>query len=85
MRFGRLKAFKSMNIVPCGQGKNQFLKTRTTDMESRTRELWPFAFKLPMDYTGNFFIPINIVTLAFVDFFKESTSNISEMQLEVHT
>ena len=46
MRFGRLEAFNSINIV---QRKSQFLKTRTINMESRTRELWPFAFEMAMD------------------------------------
>ena len=86
MRFGRLKAFNSINIY-CAlwTGKNQILKTRTTNMESGTRELWPFFFKMPMDETGNFFLPINIVTLTFVDFFKEPISSISSNISETHT
>ena len=32
-------------------------------MEIQTRELWPFAFKMSMDETGNIFTPVNIVTL----------------------
>ena len=48
-----------------GTGKSQILTTRTTNMESQARKLWPFAFafKLPVDQAGSFFIPINIVTL----------------------
>ena len=71
MRFGRgrLEVFNSVNIVPCGQGKVKLVKQEPrTWMESRTRELWPFAFKMPilMDQTGNFFIPKNIVTLTYL-------------------
>ena len=53
-------------------------------MESRTRELWPLAFQMPMDQTDKFVIPINIVKLTFVDFVKEITSNINSNISEIH-
>ena len=87
MRFGHLEEFNSiLCLAPCGQGKAKFLKQEPRTWRART---WPFAFKMLMDKTGNFFIPIDIVTLTFVDFFKESTSNISsnisEIQFDVHS
>ena len=84
MRLGLLQVFNSINIVPCGQGKAKFLKQEPRTW-SRTRELWLCAFKMPMDETGNFFVPINIVTLTFVNLLKESTSNISSNISEIHT
>ena len=91
MRFGRLEAFNSINIVLCGQRKaNYFLKQEQRTWRAERENFGPLPFEMPVDYTGIFFIPMNrIVTLTTVAFFKESTSNISsnisEIQLEVYT
>ena len=84
MSFGYLEAFNPINIVPCGQGKAKFLN-KNQEHGAECENFGPLPIKMPIDQTGNFFIPINIVTLTYVDFFKESASNISSNVSEIHT
>ena len=67
--------------------KSQILKTRTTNIAER-ENFGPLPLKCQWIIQATFYLNKHL-TLTFVDFFKESTSiinsNISEIQLEVHT
>ena len=86
MCFGRLEAFNSINTVTCGQGKAKFLKQEARTWRAERDNFDPLPLKKCQWIRQATSIPINIVTLTIVDFFKSNIStNISEIQLEVHT
>ena len=45
MRFGRLEAFNSINIVPCGQGKASFLKQQQRTWRAEREKFGPLPSK----------------------------------------
>ena len=45
MRFGRFKAFNSINIVPCGQGKANFLKQEQRTWRAESENFGPLPLK----------------------------------------
>ena len=45
MRFGHLKAFSSINIVPCGQGKANFLKQEQQTWRAECDNFGPLPLK----------------------------------------